>query len=68
MGETCHYCAAPATQTDHIIPRSLGGPDREWNRQEAQEQSAQAARERERHHSARALHFAVVADSMAYSA
>lgn len=29
----CHYCGAPATTVDHIIPQALGGPVRAgWNR------------------------------------
>jgi hypothetical protein len=28
----CHYCDAVFPQTvDHIVPRSLGGPDAQWN-------------------------------------
>lgn len=30
--DACHYCDAPATSVDHVIPRSLGGPNTAWNR------------------------------------
>lgn len=28
---TCHYCSAPATTRDHIVPRSKGGKNVGWN-------------------------------------
>lgn len=31
MHETCHYCPAPATEIEHIVPRALGGTDRKAN-------------------------------------
>lgn len=32
MARRCHYCnAAPGTTRDHIVPRSLGGPNAQWN-------------------------------------
>lgn len=27
----CHYCGAPATETDHVIPVAHGGTDDETN-------------------------------------
>jgi len=31
VGESCHYCAAPATTRDHIVPKALGGKDGAYN-------------------------------------
>lgn len=28
---SCHYCPAPATTRDHVIPKALGGPRATWN-------------------------------------
>jgi 5-methylcytosine-specific restriction endonuclease McrA len=30
-GGICRYCDAPATEVDHVYPKSKGGPDAEWN-------------------------------------
>lgn len=30
--QLCHYCDAPATTSDHIVPRALGGADAQYNR------------------------------------
>ena len=30
-GQECHYCRAPATSRDHIVPRALGGSNQPWN-------------------------------------
>jgi 5-methylcytosine-specific restriction endonuclease McrA len=27
FGATCHYCPAPATTRDHIVPLAWGGPN-----------------------------------------
>jgi 5-methylcytosine-specific restriction endonuclease McrA len=28
---TCQYCSQEADSVDHVIPRSLGGGDEDWN-------------------------------------
>lgn len=30
-GGVCHYCGAPATTADHVIPKSKGGPSHPSN-------------------------------------
>jgi 5-methylcytosine-specific restriction endonuclease McrA len=30
-GHVCHYCGGPATVTDHVIPKALGGTDHPTN-------------------------------------
>ncbi len=30
-GGKCHYCGEHADTLDHIVPRSVGGPSRQWN-------------------------------------
>lgn len=27
----CHYCGAPATTADHVVPKIKGGPGAQWN-------------------------------------
>lgn len=31
VGESCVYCGKPANVVDHLIPKSKGGPDKNWN-------------------------------------
>ena len=31
VGEKCVYCGKPANTVDHLIPKSKGGPDKNWN-------------------------------------
>ena len=31
VGESCVYCGKPANAVDHLIPKSKGGPDKNWN-------------------------------------
>lgn len=31
VGENCVYCGKPANTVDHLIPKSKGGPDKNWN-------------------------------------
>lgn len=31
LGRACVYCGRPATTVDHVIPRSRGGPNAQWN-------------------------------------
>lgn len=30
-GGICHYCPDEATTLDHIVPKCVGGPSRQWN-------------------------------------
>ena len=30
-GRICHYCGAPATSVDHVIPKARGGSNNETN-------------------------------------
>lgn len=31
MSQMCHYCDAPATDREHIVPRALRGKNAVWN-------------------------------------
>lgn len=31
-GRKCHYCDSPANSWDHIVPKSKGGRNAQWNR------------------------------------